>query len=126
VASALVVLPAGPGHRGIATAGDRAVGARIRGPASRAAVLVFLPELQCLLSADADMSRAVATGSGTTVLTATVLGQFLRSPGVWHAPLLQLEAPLHDLVQLSRGPSLVVGLGVLNLEHVRSLTGPGD
>jgi hypothetical protein len=51
-------------------------------------------------------------------------GPSSRPPGVWRAPLLQLEAPLHDLVQLSRSPSLVVGLGVLNLEHVRSLTGP--
>src|SRR5262245_21996457 len=74
VAGPVVVLPAAAlrvraaaCHRGIATAGGRPVSARIRGPAV-SAVLVFLPELQRLLSADADVSRAVATAARTTVL----------------------------------------------------------
>src|SRR5262245_8364839 len=56
-----------PCQRGSAAAGGRPVSVRIRGPAV-SAVLVFLPELQRLLSADADVSRAVATAARTTVL----------------------------------------------------------
>src|SRR6185369_6156160 len=41
-------------------------------------------------------------------------------------PLLQLQTPLHDLVQLGRSPSPVVSLGVLDLEHVLPLSGPGN
>src|SRR5262249_9261327 len=75
VARAVGGLPAGTRHRGVAAAGGPAIGARIRcATGARTAVLVFLPELQCVLSTDADMSRAVATGARTTVLTAARTG----------------------------------------------------
>src|SRR5262249_6928560 len=72
LAGPVVVLPAAglrvraaAGHRGIATAGGRPASTRL--PAA-SAVLVFLSELQRLLSADADVSGAVAAGSRTIVL----------------------------------------------------------